>query len=174
MAIIFLQSFSITLLQCTHLSTTSDHSISSSFSRDSITGLHHTAHSTSWGLRLFLFHVDTNFPQLRCLSHIQNKVLIRYREMNTVFKRLCFHYQSSLLIIFVIEGNLFPLVCVYKIEGCIVYFSSSLMSLLPSTATLDLLTDSSSRALLPVSCHGYHSERVEKCAPVARHQGSQV
>ncbi|KAK6296703.1 hypothetical protein J4Q44_G00328450, partial [Coregonus suidteri] len=31
-------------------------------------------------------------------------------------------------------------------------------------------------ALLPVirSCHGYHSERVEKCAPVARHQGSQV
>lgn len=41
---------------------------------------------------------------------------------------------------------------------------------------LVLLTDSSSSAALPVikSRRGYHGERVEKCAPVAGHRGSQV
>lgn len=62
------------------------------------------------------------------------------------------------------------------------FFSPSLSPFLICTAWLTvvtplvLLTDSSSSALLPVikSCHGYRCERMEKCAPVAGHRGSQV
>lgn len=47
----------------------------------------------------------------------------------------------------------------------------------PAVVTpLRLLTDSSSGTLLRVirSCHGHRDERVEKCALVAGHRGSQV
>lgn len=48
---------------------------------------------------------------------------------------------------------------------------------MPAVVTpLRLLTDSSSGTLLRVirSCHGHCDERVEKCALVAGHRGSQV
>lgn len=90
----------------------------------------------------------------------------------------CFQrYKSYVLVdhLCMTEGN--P---VSSLSVAVSFFSS--VPFLISTAfarrrhSSRLLTDSSSSAPLPVikSCHGYCGERVEKCAPVAGHRGSQV
>lgn len=114
------------------------------------------------------------------VSGIMWRSICFVREMNTVFTKLVVvKNHTSLLILCMSEEIQFllPSFGCLLMQTCSVRFSPHLSLLPPSTAaTLDLLTDSLSSALLPVirSCHSYHSERVEKCAPVARHQGSQV
>lgn len=78
------------------------------------------------------------------------------------------------------KSRLLPFRC--RWVGGVLFVLFPLSPFLVSTAVpavvtpLRLLTDSSSGTLLRVirSCHGHRDERVEKCALVAGHRGSQV
>ena len=97
-------------------------------------------------------------------------------EQWILFSKIVFKKSIiSLLIICVYERNSccmsFPLIA--DLQGSFLCLFAGTFR--PSTTTLDLLTHRPVRVLLVIrSCHGYHREKVENGAPVARHQGSQV